>query len=270
MQQFALGFIVALLAVVPVGVLLWRKVYKIQKTKSGHLEQIEQLSKLTGGLAHEIKNPLSTIKINLKLVGEDLKDLNSATPAQQCSQKLIRALNKIAVIQKESDRLEQILESFLRYIDRTELQLASVDINELISDMLDFYSSQAQSRSITIRQGLCNQPLICKVDSGMLKQVILNLFINAQQAMSNGGELMVRTGRQKKEAVIQISDTGCGIAPDKLPYIFKAFYSSRPQGRGLGLPIAQKIVEALNGSIAVDSELGKGTSFTIKLPLQPQ
>ena len=134
--------------------------------------------------------------------------------------------------------------------------------------MIDFYSSQAQSHSITIRQGLYNKPLVCKVDAGMLKQLILNLFINAQQAMSNGGELIIRTDRQKKQAVIQISDTGQGIAPANLPKIFDAFYSSRPQGSGLGLPTAKKIVEAHNGTITVDSELGRGTSFTIKLPLQ--
>lgn len=230
--------------------------------------QLEQLSKLTGELAHELKNPLSTIKINLKLVSEDLESLSNESPAGQGSQVFKRALRKIGVIQKETDRLEQILEGFLRYIDKTELQPVSVDINELMSDMVDFYSAQACSHSITIRQGLYNRPLICKVDAGMLKQVILNLFINAQQAMSDGGELLIRTARQGEQAVIQISDTGSGIAPDKLPKIFDVYYSSRAQGSGLGLPTAKRIVEAHKGTITVDSELGKGTLFTIKLPLQ--
>jgi signal transduction histidine kinase len=133
--------------------------------------------------------------------------------------------------------------------------------------MIDFYSPQAHSHSLTMRQGLYNGPLICKVDTDMLKQVILNLFINAQQAMSKGGELMIRTDRRKKEAIIQINDTGSGIAPDKLPYIFDAYYSSRSHGSGLGLPTAKKIIEAHNGTINVDSEPEKGTSFTIKLPI---
>jgi signal transduction histidine kinase len=210
----------------------------------------------------------------LKLVSEELEDLRSAEPGKMAADKdgrrFARALRKIAVIQKETDRLEQILDGFLRYVDRTELQLASVDINGLISDMVDFCSPQAHSHSITIRQGLHNEPLICKVDADMLKQVILNLFINAQQAMSDGGELMIRTNRQKEDAIIQISDTGSGIGPDKLPHIFDAYYSSRPQGSGLGLPTTKKIVEAHNGTIRVDSELGKGTSFTIKLPIWSQ
>ena len=235
---------------------------------------LEELGKLTGELAHEIKNPLSTIKINLKLIAEELEGANRAGADQAGqeanSQRFTRALRKIAVIQKETDRLEQILEGFLRYVGKTELQLASVDINSLISDMIDFYSPQAHSHSIIIRQQLYDKPLVCKADESMLKQAILNLFINARQAMSDGGELLIRTDRRKKNAVIQITDTGRGIAPDKLPHIFDAYYSSRPQGSGLGLPTAKKIVEAHNGTITVDSEPGKGTSFTIRLPLQTQ
>ena len=272
MQQFTVGFVVALLVVVPVLLLFLRKESpKIQESNSEHLKQLEELSKLTGGLAHEIKNPLSTIKVNLKLIAEELQDLGSAefgrTASDQNRQRFARALRKIAVIQKEADRLEQILDSFLRYVDRTELQLANADINQLINDMVDFYSPQAHSHSITIRQGLYDGPLICKVDIDMLKQVVLNLFINAQQAMSDGGELMIRTDRQGKDAIIRVSDTGSGIVPDRLSDIFDAYYSSRSQGSGLGLPTVKKIVEAHNGSIKVDSELGKGTSFTIKLPL---
>jgi signal transduction histidine kinase len=235
--------------------------------------EVEELGRLTGELAHEIKQPLSTIKINLKLVREELEAAKSSrqskqTGREQSNQGFTRALRKISVIEKEADRLEQILEGFLRYIDKTELQLANVDISSLMSDMVDFYSPQAHSHSIIIRQQLYDKPLVCKADEGMLKQVILNLFINAQQAMSGGGELLIRTDRRKKEAVIHISDTGCGIAQDKLSKIFEVYFSSRPQGSGLGLATAKKIVEMHKGTISVDSELGKGTSFTIKLPLQ--
>ncbi len=266
MQQFIAGFIIALLVAAPAVVLLIRKKNsKTQAGKSGYPKQLEELSRLTGTLAHEIKNPLSTIKINLKLAGEELTDSAAADTKQD--KNAARALRKIGVIQKEADRLEQILNDFLRYLDRSQLQLASLDINELVSDMVDFYSPQAHSHSITIRLGLYTQPLVCKVDADMLKQAILNLFINAQQAMSDGGELMIRTDRYQENAVIQVSDTGSGIAADRLPHIFDPYYSSRPQGSGLGLPTSRKIVESHNGSISVDSEPGKGTLFTIKLPV---
>jgi len=268
--QFAAGIIVGLTAAI---FIVWffrsRKKTGVRESTKVHLEQLKELSRLTGELAHEIKNPLSTIKINLKLISEDVQERPGTFVIGEQDQTFARALRKIAVIQKEVDRLEQILDGFLRYADRGELQLGDVDLNELVTDLVDFYSPQCYSRSITIRQGLHSEPLVCKVDAEKLKQAILNLFINAQEAMNRGGELIVQTNRQQDDAVIQISDTGSGIAPEKLHFIFDAYYSSRPGGGGLGLPTTRRIIEAHNGTITVDSEPGKGTSFAIKLPLLP-
>jgi signal transduction histidine kinase len=245
---------------------------KKKKRENGeHGGQLEELSHLTGALAHEIKNPLSTIKVNLRVIRDQLQELDFSESGknngnlEHCRSKVLR---KITVIENETDRLEQILEGYLRYISRAELRPVSIDINELVSDMVDFYSPQAHSHKITIRQALCDEPLVCKADADMLKQAVLNLFINAQQAMSGGGELMIRTGRERKEAVIKVGDTGSGIAADKVGRIFDAYYSLRPHGSGLGLPTTKKIVNAHNGSISVNTEQGKGTLFTIKLPLE--
>jgi len=281
-QQFLAGFIVgvALVAGAVIFVLFRKRLTKSPTNKAGSAEQdlpaedksrypaqVEQLARLVGELAHEIKNPLSTIKINLGLVAEELGSAVSARDGQS-TQELDRALRKITVIQKETDRLEQTLGTFLRYFDKTELQLVSLDVNTIMGDMVDFYSAQAHSHSITMRVGLCTEPLVCKLDPDMLKQVILNLFINAQQAMSRGGELIVRTSRQQDWAQIEVSDTGCGIAPDKIAKIFEPYYSSRPDGSGLGLATAKRIIEAHNGDIGVASEHGRGTLFTIKLLLE--
>jgi signal transduction histidine kinase len=231
----------------------------------------EELTKLTGELAHEIKNPLSTIKVNLQLARESLDEVDLSEPGRvmwdQCRRGLAGASRKIAVVQKETDRLEQILDSFLKYVRRLDLQLVTVDLNELVSDMVDFYSPKAYSHALTVRHSLSDKPLPCKADPGTLKQVLLNLFINAQQAMDKGGELMIRTIRYPARAVIQVSDTGRGIAPERLPTIFRPYQSSRSGGMGLGLATAKKIIEAHRGSISVHSEPGTGTSFTIELPL---
>ncbi|MFA5293197.1 MAG: ATP-binding protein [Phycisphaerae bacterium] len=223
------------------------------------LSELEELSRLTGGLAHEIKNPLSIIKVNLKLISEELNS-KDANPA--------RAARKIAVVQKETDRLEKILEDFLRYIKKTELHPVPVDINRLVTDMTDFYSPQAVSRAITLRTSLCDEPLICKADADSLKQVLLNLFINAQQAMPDGGELMIRTQKNCSNAVIIVSDTGKGIEPENTDKIFDAYYSTKSGGSGLGLSTSRKIIKAHHGSIKVDSVPQKGTSFTIQLPIE--
>jgi len=269
MQHFILGFVVALLAVVPLAMyFLSNQHLKKHDDQQKREDDLEELGKLTGQLAHEIKNPLSTIKINLKLISEELTRGLQNRAAIDEGQIFKRSLRKIDVVEKEADRLEQILEGFLRYVDRSQLQLSNVDINQLAGDMIDFYSPQCQRHSITIRKGLCSKPLVCNADSDMLKQAILNLFINAQQAMKDGGELIIRTEKQKDNAVIEISDTGRGIKAENLERIFDAYYSSRHGGSGLGLPTTKKIIESHKGTITVNSVMGQGTSFRISLPLE--
>lgn len=229
---------------------------KSKAASSGTAAAFAELAKLTGGLAHEIKNPLSIVKVTLKLVAENLSGRAD----------IKRAADKIGVVRRETDRLERILDDFLRYIGRPELQKDPVDINRLVADMFDFYLPQANNNSITMRLGLYDGSLNCMADAGMLKQVLLNIFLNAQQAMPNGGELMLRTARRGKNAVITISDTGAGIEGEKLDKIFEAYYSGRKGGSGLGLSISKKIINAHDGTISVNSTPGKGTSFTIELP----
>lgn len=241
-----------------------------QLTNSAGGSEAEELGRLIGVIAHEIKNPLSTIKVNLRLIDEEIQDA-----ALQCKpaasgdleQRLSRARNKLGIIDKEASRLEQILDGFLRYADRTKPQFSAVDLNALLSDMFDFYIPQATAHSITMRQCLYKEPLFCQLDAGMLKQAILNLFINATHAQVRGGELMVQTFREGDFAQVRISDTGIGISADRLAHIFEPYQSSRPNGAGLGLATVKKIIDAHKGAISVVSEPGKGTAFTITFPL---
>ncbi|MBN2129506.1 MAG: hypothetical protein JW741_08415 [Sedimentisphaerales bacterium] len=272
MKEFVCGVLFACLFLIPVVVLLLRrKLTSMGRDGGSSAETDAELARLTGELAHEIKNPLSTIKVNLKLTSEALGEvgsLESRSPLSDHHQsRLASAARKVAVVQKEADRLEQILDGFLGYVRRPDLQLATVDLNELVGDMIDFYSPQARSHALTVRQSLAEKPLMGRVDPVAVKQVLLNLFINAQQAQQGGGELMIRTTGRSGRALIQVSDTGQGIPPEKLNDIFRPFYSSRPGGSGLGLATAKKIIEAHKGTMAVHSEPGKGTSFTIELPL---
>jgi signal transduction histidine kinase len=254
-----------------------RRKKTVKSVKAGEdnagLSQAEPAG-LAGQLAHEIKNPLSTIKINLKLISEDLEGLRQLQrdglhgSLGIDENKLTGAIRKTAIVRKETDRLEQILDGFLRYTDKIQIAAVCVNINEMVSDLIDFYAPRAYSQSIIIRQGLTKEALFCKIDPDLMKQALLNIFINAQQAMEKGGELLIRTSRYQKYAIIQISDTGSGIEPERLNKIFEAYYSTKPGGRGLGLPIAKKIIQAHNGAINIESESGKGTLVTIKLPLK--
>ena len=258
MWQFITGIVVGLIAV---GLPWSLRVTQKRRAHGSHGHEHEgliKLSKLTGELAHEIKNPLSTIKVNLKLIQEDLEGLSDTLAG--------RASRKIRIVQGEAERLHSILDGFLRFIGRPELHPEVTDLNELISDLVDFYAPEATSHQITVRKGLHTEPLYCSLDSAMIKQVILNLFVNAQQAMDQGGDLIIRTFRQKDWVVLQISDTGCGMTPDVQDRIFEPYYSGRRKGTGLGLAIAKKIIDSHCGSIKVDSEPGKGTGFTIRFP----
>ncbi|HPC95533.1 MAG TPA: ATP-binding protein [Sedimentisphaerales bacterium] len=272
MKPFLSGVILALLIAVPTAAILLRRVKRqASRREALQTDPDETLTRLTGELAHEIKNPLSTIKVNLKLTKEALEDIDLREPNKpaldRCQQGLSSAMRKITIIQKETDRLEQIVDGFLRYVKRPDLHLVTMDLNELVGDMVDFYLPQAYSHSLTLRHSLAAAPLICRVDAGALKQVLLNLLINAQQAMDRGGELMIRTRSRSGKAVIQIDDTGRGIPAEKLPTLFQPYCSFRTGGTGLGLATAKKIVESHGGTISVHSEVGKGTSFTIELPL---
>jgi len=233
------------------------------KTEGPALSEAEELGRLLGVIAHEIKNPLSTIKVNLRLVDEELQ----VTPSGDIEQRLARACRKLAVIDKEASRLEQILDSFLRYADRTQPHLVATDLNSVVDDIIDFYLPQAAVHSITLRKSLNNSPLVCLIDAGMLKQPILNLLINAQQAIGSQGEVIVQTARDGQYAQIQISDTGRGIPAERLSHLFEPYQSSRPDGTGLGLATVKKIIDAHKGTITVVSEPGRGTAFTIKLLL---
>jgi len=269
LQYFIAGLVIGLLIGLGIFFISRPKKSRVASDDSEHADKLTELSKLTGHLAHEVKNPLSTIKVNLKLIAENLADAGSDCKADGVDSKNFdRPLRKIDVISKELDRVEQILADFLRYTGRSQLQTQSVDINEVVSDMADFYSPQAHSHSIKIRMTLCKESPICRIDTGMIKQVILNLFINAQQAMDTGGELMIRTEIDDDFGVIQVSDTGRGIGSEKLKNIFDAYYSTTPQGSGLGLATARKNIEEHGGVISVVSETEKGTAFTIKLPIQ--
>jgi signal transduction histidine kinase len=229
--------------------------------------QLAEMSKLTAGLAHELKNPLSTLKLNLQLLEEDL----AALPGGAAQ----RSITRIATLKKEADRLRQTLDDFLRFAGRIELRPEVVAINALVEELVDFILPQAQVSRVRVHTSLARENPQCRLDVNLFKQALLNLLLNAIQAMSpdgasaegNGGELLVQTVQGKETAILYVSDTGVGILPENLPRLFEAYFTTKKGGTGLGLPTTRRIIEEHNGHITVQSEPGKGTSFRVELPL---
>jgi len=240
-------------------------------------EKLAEVGRLTSGLAHELRNPLSTIKMNLQLLAEDLarqlRDAAGADPApasvslEELRQTWQRYLRRIQCLTAEADRLADTLTDFLRYAGKMELHPVRADVNEIVDDLADFYEPQALSQGVRLRRSLHPQPLVCRVDTDLFKQALLNLFINATQAMNGRGELILRTGASGDEARIDVIDTGPGIPAELQQRIFDAYFTTRPGGTGLGLPTTRRIVEEHHGRLELHSEMGRGSNFVMVLPL---
>ncbi|MDP7163520.1 MAG: ATP-binding protein [Phycisphaerae bacterium] len=236
----------------------WYSVRRLAARAKGQ-EQLVELGQLTGGLAHEIKNPLSTINMNLKLLAEDLR--------RQDDDLHRRWLRRLQSVQDEADRLHTILDDFLRYAGKYELQLETTDLRRLIDELTDFFAPQADAAHVVMRTSLSDEEVRCRIDANLIKQAVLNLMINAVQAMSEGGELLINVLVRRGRGVIEVADTGPGLDPANLPRIFEVYYSTRSGGTGLGLPTTRRIIREHDGTIHVDSAPGKGTQFTVALPL---
>ena len=222
------------------------------------LTQYSEIATLAGGLAHEIKNPLSTITMNLELLSEDLQE--SAAPHDR------RMLTKIQTVQRECGHLESILDAFLQFARVGELDLVESDLNRVVTDFIEFYQPQADQQGIDISPHLGSDLPRVKLDSALLRQVLMNLVLNAQQAMPDGGRLELQTFFRDGRVHLIFIDNGCGMDERARSKMFQVFFSTKPSGSGLGLPTVRKIIEAHHGMIDCESELGQGTRFTILLP----
>ncbi len=175
-------------------------------------------------------------------------------------------MQKIERLRRETQRLQNILEDFLRFARVQDLRLEPADLNLVVEEMRDFCEPQAMAQGIIVWSHFADDLPKVPLDIDLFKQALLNLFINARQAMPDGGELILTTRRDGPWIVLDVTDTGVGMSDEVRSRIFDAFYSTRPGGSGLGLPTTRKIIEAHGGSIHVESEPGKGSQFTIRLP----
>ncbi len=223
-------------------------------------EQYAELAELAGGFIHEIKNHLSTLGLNLQLLAEDF--------AEPQNQRERRALDRILRLQGECQRLVDVSNHFLRFARISDLKQEPTNLTALIDDMVDFFGPTAREKHIDIKLYLPADLPPLLLDREMFKLVLLNLMLNAQQAMPEGGTLTIQAERVQDEVCLALIDTGEGMTPEVLAKVFRPFFSTKPGGSGLGLATARKIILAHGGQIDVQSEVGRGTKFTIHLGMQ--
>lgn len=219
-------------------------------------ERLAALGKITAGVAHEVKNPLNSMRLWLENLKESL-------PADQDP----AAQQAVQVLDKEIDRLDAVVKRFLDFTRPVEVKLESTNLKELLSEVMSVAKPQLGKAGVTLQESFGDGIPEVWADRDLLKQAVLNLVLNAVEAMPNGGELRLVLKRRGELAEISVSDTGKGIPPENQQKIFQLFFTTRPGGSGIGLATTFRIVQLHNGSIDFQSEAGRGTTFRIELPL---
>jgi signal transduction histidine kinase len=224
--------------------------------------QYQELAQLAGELAHEIKNPLSVIRMNMDLLAEDFSE--SASHHER------RALRTIETVRSQCTRLENLLRDFLKFSHMRRLQLRPGSLNEQVERILDFYAPNAQQQGVEIIKYLDPDLPSIRMDIESLEASLVNLIKNSIEAMPDGGQLTVRTRVTRTGVALDLIDTGWGMEVSTAMHMFEPFFSTKEGGSGLGLPTAKKIIEAHGGRIDVQSELNHGTQFTLEFPVPPR
>jgi len=273
-----LGLGAGTLAMAPVARGLQRRAEKRARDaerRARAAERLAELGSMTGGLAHEIKNPLSTVGLNAQLLAEGLRD--AELPAEQ-RDRLLRRLDSLS---REVERLRGILTDFLQFAGRIRLDPQPRDLVRLVDELCDFFHPQCDQAGVILRPQLPRAPITAPVDEGLIKQALMNLMINAVQALRDdretasleaaarpAPELILRVERSEDEARIHVIDTGPGVPLQRREAIFLPYVSHKSGGTGLGLPTARRIVEEHGGRLTLESAPGRGSDFTIHLPLR--
>ena len=270
-----IGFVVGVVVALGIAALAGRRRLarvRASERRARDAERMAEMGAMATGLAHEIKNPLSTIGLNAQLLSEAVDELEVDEAERAAIHRRVRTLGA------EAERLRDILADFLEYAGEMKLDAREADLNVVVEELADFYMPQAERQGVRLRVDLAPGPLDATLDPRLVKQAALNLVLNAVQAMTaqtsaaNAKELILRTERRQTDhgpgVALHVIDTGPGIPAEAVEKIFKPYFTTKAHGSGLGLPTARRIVELHHGELLVHSEKGRGTDFTMWFPVE--
>jgi two-component system sensor histidine kinase HydH len=231
--------------------------------REGRLSQIRtqrlaQLGTLLAGFAHEVRNPLSTIGLNLQLVLEDFREPDN--PRDKRTQK------RLGTVEAEVRRLQKILEEFLGFARAPEPKPVATALNDKVAALVEFHEPEMREAGLSLRFYAGADVGQVQCDWDHLQAAVVNLLRNAKDATPSGGEILVSTARDGRDVLLRVTDTGAGIPVELQPRVFEPYFSTKKAGTGLGLPTVRRVVEEHGGSLTMQSEVGKGTQFTMRLP----
>jgi signal transduction histidine kinase len=218
-------------------------------------DRLAAISRVSGGVAHEVKNPLNAILLHVEVAKAKLS--RGDTDVQQ----------QMDIISREIIRLDRVVKTFLDFTKPVELTMATVPVQELLGEIVDLARPQAESAKIRVNILQEAEGVNVRVDRDLLKQAVLNVVVNAIEAMPEGGELRFEALADEDTAEIRVSDTGAGIPAELRDKIFRLYFTTRKEGSGIGLAMTFRIVQLHDGTIDFTSEPGKGTTFFIRLPI---
>jgi len=222
-------------------------------------EQYVELAEVAGGFIHEIKNHLNTLSLNLQLLGEDFEA--AETPRER------KARDRVNQLTEECRHLTDLANDFLRFARVAELQKVPTSLDALVNRLIDFLGPTARAQGVAIHwHAAADLPLV-PLDAEMFEKVVLNLMLNAEDAMPDGGTLTMQATADEGWVQLDVIDTGCGMDDELIGKAFRPFVTTKADGHGLGLATAKKIVLAHGGTIEVQSAPGRGTKFAVRVPV---
>jgi signal transduction histidine kinase len=231
------------------------EIQRLHRTQMSRAEHLATLGELAAGLAHEIRNPLAGIAGVIEIIG---RDLPVGSPGREV----------LKEVQQEVLHIKRILSDLLDYARPRQPEFRAADLNETAEHAVHLARQQALSRPVEISLERAQNLPPVEHDAGQLQQVLLNLLLNALQAIEGVGKIRVQIVSHDNQALVSVSDTGRGIASEHLPNIFRPFFTTKGQGTGLGLSLARRVVEDHGGKIEVTSQPGQGTQFLLWLPFR--